>query len=67
MYSPRMNDTLQSRLTPLKGQWNRIAELADVSPQTIYRIAWGEQRDHKISTYQRIEAAIDQVSAESVE
>lgn len=57
-----MNTKLQERLHPLKGNWNKVAELAGVAPMTIYRIAWGHSKDHRMTTYQRISAAIDVVT-----
>ena len=49
---------------PIKGAWNKVARLAGVSPQTVYRIAWGDSHDHRLTTYQRISAAIDLVQLE---
>lgn len=66
MYSISTMDTssLQPRLAPLKGKWSRIAREARVAPQTIFRIAWGEERDHRIGTYRRISRAIECVELE---
>ena len=49
---------------PIKGKWAKVAEVAGVAPMTIYRIAWGESSDHRLTTYQKISAAIDLVTME---
>ena len=59
-----MNSKLQERLLPLKGKWQKVADVAGVSSMTIYRIAWGVSQDHKLTTYQKISAAIDVVALE---
>jgi len=52
---------IQEKLIEMKGQWAEIARIAGVSSKTVYRIASGEIRDHKISTVEKIAAAADVV------
>jgi predicted transcriptional regulator len=59
-----MNSRLQERLAPLKGNWAKVANIANVSPMTVYRIVWGAEHDHRMDTYRRISAAIDVVALE---
>lgn len=53
---------IQEKLNSIKGQWAEVARIAGVSSKTVYRIANGEYRDHRISTVEKIAAAADVVA-----